>query len=392
MKILLWGCTYSMWTIHFIKMFLLENNYEVWLLKNSSKKEYLDFFEEMGVHLIECPKLVIDWYDGSKRASTLKTLYIHFLQIKAAVKSGHFDLINLHYVDYTDIIDVVILKCIMQARLILSYWGSDLLRVSDRILSFAGLFGKRADYITFDNGDLRIKFEQKYKWKDRVKSSTALFGLSILDIIKEEQTNKSNAFIRKMWGVSEHKKVVAIGYNGIPQQQHIAVLECIKNIDEAIKEQICILLQMSYGGTDEYRKTVIEAAKKAGCQYLVIECFMTDEEVADIRIMTDIFINAQMTDAFSGSVCENLFSNSILINARWLRYQEFDEHDFKYLEFENIFEIGEIIQKVLEQGFDVSGNKELIWKLRSWESCGSRWKRIYREVLGNYEESVGYRS
>ena len=392
MKVLLWGCTYSMWTIHFIEKVLLKNHHEVWLLKNSNKKEFLDSFQKMGVHLIECPETVTDWYDGGKDAGALRTLYIHFLQVRLAVKCGHFDVINLQYVDYADVVDVVILKYIMRAKLILSYWGSDLLRVSGRILSFAGIFAKRADYVTFDNGDLKIKFEQKYQWKDRVKSSKALFGLAILDIIREKQENQAAVFIRKKWGIPENKKIVAIGYNGIPQQQHIKVLECLKNIDEDVNDRICILLQMSYGGTAEYRKTVMEAVKKTGCQYAAIEHFLTAEEVAEIRIMTDIFINAQITDAFSGSVCENLYADSVLINAGWLRYQEFIEYDFKYLEFENISEIERIIPMVLEQGFDVSGNKELVWQLRSWESCGSKWEKIYRKVLGNNEESVSYGS
>ena len=63
MKVLLWGCTYSMWTMHFIEKVLLKNHHEVWLLKNSNKKEFLDSFQKMGVHLIECPEKVTDWYD-----------------------------------------------------------------------------------------------------------------------------------------------------------------------------------------------------------------------------------------------------------------------------------------------------------------------------------------
>ena len=221
MRILLWGCTYSMWTVHFIDHFLLKNNYEVWILKKSNKKEYIDLFESRGVHLIECPKLVTDWYDGKIKIHILKILYIHFLQIKTAVKSGHYDLINLHCVECYTLIDTFILKSIMRTKWILSYWGSDLLRLKNRTLRVMGLLAKHADYVTFENKDLKNKFFKIYKWADRIESTTALFGLALFDNIIKEQKKKTDAEIRQEWGIPEDKSIIAIGYNGIPQQQHI---------------------------------------------------------------------------------------------------------------------------------------------------------------------------
>ena len=55
-------------------------------------------------------------------------------------------------------------------------------------------------------------------------------------------------------------------------------------------------------------------------------------------------------------------------------------------------EIPNLIKKALKQQVDITGNKELIWKLRSWDSCVSKWESIYRKVLGEYEENISYRS
>ena len=393
MKILLYGCTYSTWITYFIDNFLKKEDYDVWILKTSNKEEYIQRFKEQGVHLIECPSKIMDWHDGKLKGNFFVILYIHYLQVKTIVKSGKYDLINLHYVDIVDIVDVFLLKCLTKAKLLVSYWGDDLLRFTDRILHFLGIFAKHADYVTFDNDDLKIKFHKVYKWAEKANSETVLFGLPILDIIREKQNNVSGIEIRKKWEFPENKTIIAIGYNAIPQQQHIAVLNSIEKLENEIKERIFILLQMSYGygGTEEYKKSVADAAKKAGCQYKVIDSFLSDEEIADLRIVTDIFIHAQLTDAFSGSICENLFAGTILLNARWLRYQEFVDYNFKYLEFEEIDEVAQIIKEVLEHGFDVSGNSNLIWKLRSWDACMPKWKRIYRKVLEKDEKDVGDR-
>ena len=138
---------------------------------------------------------------------------------------------------------------------------------------------------------------------------------------------------------------------------------------------------MTYNGTDRYIRQVADAAKKTGCEYRVIRHYLTDEEVADLRIMTDIYINAQTTDAFSGSVCENLFAGTILINAEWLRYQEFKDYDFQYLEFQDMDEIGRLVQTAMEKKIDVSKNKKLVWQLRSWECCALKWQRMFQRLL-----------
>lgn len=381
MRILLWGCISSPWTIWFSQEFLLKYNYEVWIVETSIKKEYLNFFKHNNIHIIKCPQKVVDWYAGGKKGSCFRTLFINFLQFKTVLKSGQYDVINLHFVDWFDIVVVTFLRMIKRSKLILSYWGSDLLRVGDKTLWWEGLFAKYADYVTFDNEDLRTKFEKTYKWAYKVKKKTVLFGLPILNIINEKSKQVSVSEIRKKWDVPLGKKVIAIGYNGIPEQQHIEVLRCIENLKSDFKSSIFLLLQMSYGGTEEYREKVAEAVQKTGCQYRVIQHFLSDDEVADLRIITDIFINAQITDAFSGSVCENLFSGTLLINAEWLRYREFEKYDFRFSEFGSFAELGKCLYDAIENEYDLSENKKLVWNLRSWECCAPRWEQVYRELL-----------
>ena len=111
-----------------------------------------------------------------------------------------------------------------------------------------------------------------------------------------------------------------------------------------------------------------------------IQFFLSNDEVAELRIITDILINAQITDAFSGSVCEYLFAGAILINAKWLCYKELKKYNFQYWEFENFGEVHLLIEQAMEQRMDVSKNRELVWKLRSWEHCAPKWQKVYKRM------------
>ena len=386
MKVLLWS-PYSPWILNFLVYFLLKNNYEVWILNRGNKKEikkYIEIYKNYGVHFIEFPSVVSKDYD-KREENIFRSLYIHFLLIKTVLKSGSFDLINMQYVEPLDLVDVAVLKFLLKTKLILSYWGSDLFRMEEGKLKKTGKFSRCADFVTFDNVDLELKFNKLYKWSNLIPQKTVMLGLPVLDSIKRKSTNNCKEEIRKKWGIDNSKIVIAIGYNGIPEQQHKKVLGVLEKLDDVYKKKIVLLLQMSYGGNQTYRNSVTNAAKKTGFPYIDIQHFLTDDEVAEIRILTDIYINAQATDAFSGSVCEYLFADTVLINARWLRYKEFEKYAFKYLEFDDFNDINGIIEKALKEKVDVGNNKKLIWQLRSWEHCAPKWGKIYRRVC-NYAE------
>lgn len=366
MKVLLISDPDSAWTRNFVNNFLLKKDCEIWMLMQDSESSY-SYYQRKGIQVLN--------FKGG-RSCIVKNLV---KLIKCYIK---FDVINLHYVVFKRLVIALLLKIVTGGRLVLSYWGSDLLRAEDKQLVKTKELVRCADFVTFDNRDLEIKFKSLYK-RNKTPLVSAFFGLPILNIIKEKGEKEFVLSIRRKWGITDGKTIVAVGYNGIKEQQHIRVLQNIGKLSQQVKDRIIILLQMTYGGTDEYKEKVIKEAAKTGCAYMDIQSFLTDEEVAEIRIMTDIYINAQTTDAFSGSVCENLYAGTVLINAGWLCYQEFKDFDFSYLEFKEMDEIGGLIERVIEKGYrpNVSKNKELVWKLRSWEHCSRKWEKVYEKVI-----------
>ena len=72
----------------------------------------------------------------------------------------------------------------------------------------------------------------------------------------------------------------------------------------------------------------------------------------------------------------------MIVNARWLRYAEFDEYGFDYVEFEEFSQLvqilnGLVIGEVKEKwnSYRYEENRNCISLLRGEGACKERWKK-----------------
>ena len=138
---------------------------------------------------------------------------------------------------------------------------------------------------------------------------------------------------------------------------------------------------MTYGGTDDYIRNCEQCCKDQGIKYVTFREFLSEEEIGRIRIRTDIFINAQITDAFSGSFCEYLYADTTVFNARWLHYDEIDRYGIELIEFDSFDSLKKEIEAFLQNAnkyhIDYDKNEKIIRKLRSIESSKGKWNDIF---------------
>lgn len=99
------------------------------------------------------------------------------------------------------------------------------------------------------------------------------------------------------------------------------------------------------------------------------------EDLAKFRIATDVFINAQTTDAFANSFIENVYTKSIMINAKWLHYPELDEFPLYVNEFSVFNEIPALLEKNIDND-KLEWNKKCV-ENRTWEECCKKWAEAY---------------
>lgn len=382
-RYLIIGDPHSFWNKNFITNMLQPYGYQIDIFYTYLGMDRQDnFYQGKNIHIYSCPKALVRKKENGSLSSKIHTMLCILYCMMWSIKNrDKYDIVNVQFVDWIAILCARYLNG-KKSKLILSYWGSDLLRKSARELRYTLKGVKRADQITFDNLDLKHKFRQTFGAGFDHKLNVAMFGLPILDKIEENKKTRSRNVICKEINLNPEKLVVAVGYAARPDQQHIKVLEQIAKLSQHYKDKIQIVLQLTYPVNKSYTDQLEDYVKKIGCESKLILREMTDSEVADLRIINDIFINAQCTDAFSGTVCENLFSNTLLLNAKWLRYAEFEEHPFKFVEFQNFEEIPDLLGNMIDKYSNTkSGNNErLVWNLRSWEKCRGNWTDIFKDL------------
>lgn len=253
-----------------------------------------------------------------------------------------------------------------------SFWGSDLLRQSEKYLKSEEQFLKRYDLISADGYILQQVYGNLYP-KLNVKFEMIPYGVSLIQYM-DKYLNDINS-CKDFFQFPQNKKIVAIGYNAIKQQQHDKVMDALKNIEN--KENYFLVFQMSYGfnADKDYVPNLVKKIENSGFEYKIIKNYLSMDDLAKLRIATDIFINAQTTDAFANSFIENVYTKSIMINAKWLHYPELDKFPLYVNEFSDFNEIPSLLEKTIDDE-KLEWNKKCI-ENRTWDNCRKKWAEIY---------------
>lgn len=301
---------------------------------------------------------------------------------KYITKAEPYDLCHVHFVDKQSALLSRVLnqQC---RRIVCSVWGSDFYRSPQKIRRLQERLYGVSDIITFTNKKSLIEFDSYYSKKYSNKLRICRFGLAPLEVLRKLELNKMGC--RKHLGLPEDSIIVTVGYNNSPGQQHIEILKSIKKRRKEIPENLFFILPMTYGATNEYRNTVRKYVEQHSLRYKIFDRFMPDEEMAMLRRASDIMIQVQITDQFSGSMQEHLYSENVVITGDWLPYGTLDEKGIFMLKVSSVEEVGEKLVYALNNLDSLKEkckkNPEIIWELSSWEKNIQSWIDVYEELL-----------
>ena len=374
-KILVCADGNSFWTYNFIKL-LTNNGYSVTLWSETK----MDYKMINGYYSHSCTVHFSPEY-SKKIPSKIRFL---FKQISMYSLYRKFDIINIHYITVGKLKGLKLFGYCFRHKIVLSYWGSDLLRnqSQNKLKKYKKVIQNCAS-ITFDNGDLKKEFKKIYNIE---MGEVMMFPLPILNEIDNIRKPIHEDIVMINNKVINRKKIsVCIGYNRNKSHQHLLILEQLSKLSPKEKDNIILLFPLTYGDFDfNYVESVKKLADISNIEYVCFEEKLSDVEVAQLRINTDVFINGQTTDAFSGSVCECLYAGSIVVNAAWLHYEEFDEYPISYIEFYRFDDLLDIVRNIIKKDnikIDQLTNKKIIGELRSKEVLQVKWKKYLDDIL-----------
>lgn len=303
-------------------------------------------------------------YKFRKILSSLKVinnLHLHF------VKLEYFEIIK----KYRKNID----------NLILTFWGSDLLRLkADKEDQMYRLL-RLADHIVVGPLNMERVFEKKFGDEFKNKLAYAIFGTPVLKNIKKVKNEKKREEILERFQLPVDKHIITCGYNGKCTQQHNLIIEAICSCNKSIKDKIFVILPAGYGYQKTYFDNIENMLMEARINYIVDNSFYGIEDISELRVASDIFIHAQITDGFSSSVVEYLYADNVLINGDWIDYPILEKNNVYYLKFSSIKDLSKKIEYVVNnieiEREKVRKTNGILYKIRSWDFVKKSWQELY---------------
>lgn len=308
-------------------------------------------------------------------------IYFRFYLFKKLLKSlPNYEVIHFHYINVYSYFLVDWFKRNTSSKIIFSVWGSDMYRVrlaNEKRFLHACL---KADVLTFTNQKTIEHFKIKYKW---MKNNIFLYRYGLAPLDKLIELSSSKDACKKQLNWNNKKIAVTIGYNMSPEQQHIKILNQFNDANlKRYQDRILLIIPITYGGSTIYKNQLLKKLKLLPFEYMVYDTFLIDEQVAQIRKASDIMIQLQITDQFSGSMQEHLYAHNVVITGSWLPYETLKKQGAWFIEIVKIEELIRIIPDVINnfEEFEKKtiNNPKVIFKSCLWRKNIRDWVALYK--------------
>ncbi|MFQ7156088.1 MAG: hypothetical protein ACLRQR_05030 [Merdimonas faecis] len=365
-RIAILGDPNSIWIKTYVRE-ILDNPYieNITILTDRHYKDNTNFCYPGNVDIIVC--------EGGKIVYLIK-MFLAFWKL------AKLDVIHIHYVNMRKLI---VVSCVRRKanQIIATFWGSDLLSKSETELHNMERYLKNVHKITVGSNEMSTFFKRKFSNSTCNKMQVVRFGVNGLETIYKKKFNSDS--LKTIWRIPHDKMILTIGYNGSERQNHSKVIDTITRLSSLAKTRLFLLFPMTYGATEQYLNKVNDLAEKTGVEYKILTEYMNSDEIAELCYLTDVFIHAQETDAFSASVQEYLCAGKLLINPQWIIYDELRVNNVFYWEYQSFNELYEKIEKLAIYGitdFEKSllmENKGKIYGLSSWDHLKKNWIEMY---------------
>lgn len=250
-----------------------------------------------------------------------------------------YDCVVIHYINYFLAPHMFSLK--KKTKNIVSVvWGSDFYRARRLSRILQNVIYLLSSSIVFTNPETRNVFRKKKNFVSGKVLKIARFGLPALDEINELRINNiTREDACDTFGFPKDKVIISVGYNANVAHKQTLVIEKFALLPNNLRESALLIFPIGYGDPAIKEAILKVLLDNKIDNYLILERFFGFKDVAVLRCATDILINIQSTDQFSGTMQEVLYSGGRVIAGSWLPYEEIIENGAEIRKIDTIDEI-----------------------------------------------------
>lgn len=377
-KILLIADSDALWTKRAVEYLLLPAGYEIVIFPIwGHKGQFDDYYREHGVTV----------YKDSHRLPVIRFIPRVRMWARIALnardlaKLGPFDVVHNHYLSQRDLSLGWRVSRRFHARWVCTFWGSDLLRASDRALRQMLPYLRRCDRLTACNERMRDKLRQSCGEELYQKTRMTIWGQDGFAAIDGILSNETREDCRTHYGIRPGNYVVSIGYSADNAQHQLEVVEALSALPKETLSHMTLVLQQTYVKRDPaYMERVRQAAEALPCQAVVLRDFLDLTETARLRLCADLFILAISTDAFAASMQEYLYAGAVFLMGDWLGYPQLDELGIPINRFHEYKELPALVQQAMNGKLQRVTDEQ-----RALLPAHYSWDAVHKDWLGLYE-------
>ncbi|WP_221074094.1 glycosyltransferase [Agarivorans aestuarii] len=306
----------------------------------------------------------------SKLANLNKFFLLIMMYMNILFFQRYYDYISIQFVRNV-FFYLLKLPFINKRKFVISIWGSDILE-SETPLSNINYILDSSHKITCATDVVKLRVERLTK----TKVCIIKYGLQPLENIRASTLKKADA--KREFGISPSTLTIAIGYNGSSRQKHIECVDSLlKGFDTNELNDITLIFPISYGRNENHISALKKHCSNHNLNSLFIDDFLSDHEMANLRICSDIFVNVQPTDMFSGAMQEHIYAGSRVICGEWLEYPDIKSNG---ITVETISSISELARSIKTVGvFYDKRNAKKIYSISSWLVAIEAWDRVFHD-------------
>ncbi|NML35838.1 glycosyltransferase family 4 protein [Chitinophaga sp. G-6-1-13] len=325
-----------------------------------------------------------------RNAGPLYTLFniISIIKLSTSIKR-RYTVAEIHYLDtfYAYIVPFIRRKT---DNIFACLWGSDYYQ--DR-----AAFGKRqkkefdyllhyVDKILVGTSQMSSEVAAEYPALNG-KISEIRFGSPVIDRMEEFLQTANATKIKERLGIDPECIVISAGHNGAREQNHLQIIDALEQtVKELGNTKIHVLFPVTYPADENYRNEIRQWLQHVSFPVTIFDKFLAEEQVMEIRVVSDVFIHIQSQDAFSAAMLEYFYAGTVVLNGAWLKYPELDTAGMVYPTVENntvadlVNALKEILSNMQVFKEKCKGNRNIAYNLKSWEANVYKWLGVYDQL------------